>query len=96
MVLGDVLTRDSGNAAWNVMVQRRRLGWRVAGGPLAEVELAVPPRIIIGVVNADAFADAVFGGASQGRWNISAASCASVRASRLLCERRTTMRRTGA
>ena len=62
MVLGDVLTRDSGNAAWNVMVQRRRLGWRVAGGPLAEVELAVPPRIIIGVVNADAFADAVFWG----------------------------------
>ena len=56
----DLLSRDASRAAWNVMICRRYLGWQVAGEKLQELHLAMPPVILVGCVNADAFYDSLY------------------------------------
>jgi hypothetical protein len=60
MAFPDSLTRDASRASWNVMVQRRTLGWKIAGQNVTKFQIVVPPVILVGTINADTFYDSLF------------------------------------
>jgi hypothetical protein len=53
--------RDANLAAWNVMVQRRSIVWLERGSPVTcKLELAMPPHILVGRLDADCFYDSLY------------------------------------
>ena len=48
-------------ATWNVMVSKRRIGWRRSGSMQMEsLEIVMVPIVLVGCVTADSFCDALF------------------------------------